>query len=104
MKASTEKASNGEYFGIVTDASGKVIYKTLTTFFEKHYALARAKEWASKKQLPHAASDKKKPIQVGDTVSTPKGAGVLRALSANFAVVQISNAKHTFMTSQIKAL
>lgn len=101
MKASTEKASNGEFFGIVTDASGKVIYKTLTTFFEKHYALARAKEWAAKK---HAASDKKKPIQVGDTVSTPKGAGVLRALSANFAVVQISNAKHTFMTSQIKAL
>lgn len=102
MKALTEKAKNGEYYGIVVNTAGKEVFRTATTFIERHYALARANSFLAKRKKPEGS--KKSPLKVGDAVATPKGAGVLRVISPNFAIVQISGAKHTFMTSQIKAI
>lgn len=118
MQATT-KQHKEEYFGIVKDDEGNILWQTATTSLDKINALQRAQKWIREKRTADAeraektlnrvrrhykSKKQKKDFSVGDVVRTPLGAGLLQSYSQANAVVKVSGRMHTFAASQISKL
>lgn len=119
MKATAEKAKNGEWHGVVTQ-SGKELYRTATTSLDKDVAIKRAQNWKQEQENePDPVRRKmnrdyanrrlkkiKETINVGDVVSTPKGAGVVKRISP-YGLIEVkfsNNSQQAFLKDQVNLI
>ena len=116
MKPTAIAAPSGEWYGAVTHKR-KELYRTATTSLDRVTALQRAQKWireqdnepdpVKRRQKRDNAKKRLKKINetinVGDVVSTPKGAGIVKGISS-YGLIDVrfsSGAQQSFMKEQV---